>query len=123
MIHRGIAPTILKLYKNDKEEEQISHNRDFQEELETLVLGIDYDTFIAIAHYNASNSTSIFNVSKGAKRIFLEKLFGLELYTNILIKCNNKSAVIASKQLVLENEVGFHSKQLIELSAQNQNFA
>ena len=122
IIHRGIFPTILKLYKNGVEENQLSHNREFQDEIETLILGIDYETFISIAHYNATQSQSIFNVSKGAKRAFLEKLFGLEIYTEILIKCNNKISQLTNKLTTIQNEIGFNNKRIIEISAQNTRF-
>lgn len=123
MIHRGLGPNILKLYKNGQENEQISHNREFQEEIESQVLGIDYNTFLSIAHYNATQSTSIFNVSKGTKRAFLEKLFGLQIYTDLLVKCNNKLASINIKLTNVQNEISFQNRQIKEYKDQIDNFS
>lgn len=97
IIHRGIKPNFIKLYKNDSLVDQLASNVDMQKYIEDNILEIDYETFVSIIHYNPTTSKSIFNVQKGQKRSFIEKIFGLEMYSDISNRCNKEISTYTSK--------------------------
>lgn len=109
VIHRGLKPNFIIVYKNDKALDQLSSVVDMQKYIESSLLEIDYDTFVSIIHYNPTTSKSIFNVQKAQKRSFIEKIFGLEMYSEISDKCNkeisqlNVSLLESEKILELKN--------------------
>lgn len=102
VIHRGLKPNFINVYKNDKALDQLSSVVDMQKYIESSLLEIDYDTFVSIIHYNPTTSKSIFNVQKAQKRSFIEKIFGLEMYSEISDKCNKEIAQLNVS--VLESE-------------------
>ena len=121
VIHRGLKPNFIKVEKNGKELEQISHNKNFQSEIEETILGVDYATFISLIHFH-NVSQSIFNVAKNQKRNFIEKLFGLEIFSDLVKKCNEKLLVINNKNVDNERILSFNKKTIDDLKNQNINF-
>lgn len=94
-----------------------------QSYIESEIIEMDYDTFISIIHYNPTTSRSIFNVQKGQKRSFIEKLFGLEIYSEITDKCNKKLSSINSKILESEHVIELNSKNIVSLKEQNEKIS
>lgn len=119
VIHRGLKPNFLRVLKNEKEIEQLSHNIEFQDEIEKYILEMDYDTFISLIYYNPSRSQSIFDSAKGQKRSFIEKLFGLEIYSELIKKCNEKSNSINGKIADIKRDIEFNKKSVESLKEQN----
>ena len=121
-IERGLKPGFIRLYKNGSEVEQVSHKSDFQTEIEKDHIGIDFDTFMSLIHCNPNTNISIFNVSKGQKRAFIEKLFGLETFSNITKKANEKLASIDRRVTDISKIIDFNKKNISTLELQNVNF-
>lgn len=122
IIHRGLKPNFLKVYKNDLEMDQLAKSLDIQSEIESDIIEMDFDTFISIIHYNSTTSKSIFNVSKSQKRSFIEKLFGLEAYSSISQKCNEKINKLNTNILDIDKDMQFNNKTIEDLSIQNKTF-
>jgi DNA repair exonuclease SbcCD ATPase subunit len=121
-IERGLAPDFIRLYEDGKEIKQVSDKRDFQNEIERDVLGIDYDTFISLIHGNPNNSVSIFNTSKWAKRNFLENLFGLQTFSKITDLCTRKLSAISQQVASIQQTVHYNNKTVIDLNKQIEEF-
>lgn len=120
-IHRGLKPNYLKVFKDNVEFNQLAHNGDFQEEIEQNILGIDYDTFINLIYYHSSRSQSIFDVSKSQKRNFIEKLFGLEFYSELVKKCNEKMLSINQNLTDVLKEIEISENLIDTLKKQNSS--
>lgn len=92
-ILRAIKPDNFEIYVNDVMIEKASHVKDYQSILEDIV-GTNFQTFMSLIHSNINSSKPIFGMSKPDKRKFIEKVFGLTLYSELTDKCNKKLASI-----------------------------
>jgi len=88
-INRGISPDKFEIIENGKLIEKSAHVRDYQKILDEI-LGMNYPTFMSLIYTNINSSTPILSMKKPEKRKFVEKSFGLELFTIINDKCNVK---------------------------------
>jgi DNA repair exonuclease SbcCD ATPase subunit len=95
-VMRAIKPDKLEIYKDGDLIPPLSNVRDYQAHLEEI-LGINFQTFTNIIHSNINSEASILNMSKPEKRKFLEKMFGLDIYSNTNNICNAKISTIDKK--------------------------
>ena len=98
--------------KIGKKQEQLSSIVDTQKNINESILGMDYETFISIIYYNPSISESIFNVPKTQKRSFLEKIFGLEVYSEISKKINEKLSFLNNKITEANRNIEFNKNSI-----------
>jgi len=103
---RGIKPDNFEIYKDGILIPRPSHVRDYQKILEDIV-GLNYQTFMSLIHSNINSSQPILAMKKPEKRKFMEKIFGLELYTKLNDLCNNKSGIVKKK--IFEGEIKVNS--------------
>lgn len=115
VIERGIKPNVLKIFKNEKELDQLSSVVDFQNYLENEILKIDYKTFVTLFHNNPNSFVSIFDIPKAQKRKFLENLFNLEAYSDIKNKINKKLSSIDNAILKNTTEVSKNDERVKSL--------
>jgi len=121
IIHRGLKPNFIKVYKNGTELDQLSSLPEMQSFIESNILEMDYDTFISLIHYNPTTSKSIFNVQKAQKRSFIEKIFGLEIYSQISDKCNKKLSLINSKINESSRIIEVHQSHLNKINEEYES--
>lgn len=115
VIERGIKPNVLKIFKNEKELDQLSSVVDFQNYLEGEILKVDYKTFVTLFHNNPNSFVSIFDIPKAQKRKFLENLFNLEAYSDIKNKINKKLSSIDNAILKNTTEVSKNDERVSSL--------
>lgn len=115
VIERGIKPNVLKIFKNEKELDQLSSVVDFQNYLENEILKVDYKTFVTLFHNNPNSFVSIFDIPKAQKRKFLENLFNLEAYSDIKNKINKKLSSIDNAILKNTTEVSKNDERVKSL--------
>jgi len=104
-ILRGDKPNIFDIYKNDTLVPKQSHIKYYQQYLEG-VLGLNFQTFTSLLHTNINSAKPILEMSKYEKRAFIEKTFGLEKYSNLVMICNAKLKKISEiiKEIQLETK-------------------
>jgi len=95
-IIRGIKPDKFEIYKDGVLIPKPSHVKYYQQTLEEII-GLNYQTFMSLIHSNINSSKPILSMKKPEKRKFMEKVFGLELYTKLNEKSNNKIRTINEK--------------------------
>jgi DNA repair exonuclease SbcCD ATPase subunit len=96
-IIRGISPDKFEIYEDGTMIPRPAHVRDYQQMLENEILGLNFQTFMSLIHSNLNSSSPILAMKKPEKRKFMEKVFGLELYTKLNDICNKKSRVLGEK--------------------------
>jgi DNA repair exonuclease SbcCD ATPase subunit len=69
--------------------DQDAHKKDYQSMFEEI-FGMDVKMFMSLIHSNVNNSASILSMKKPEKRKFLEKMFGLEIYSDMNKLANDK---------------------------------
>jgi len=117
-IIRGIKPDKLEIYRNNDPIPPLSDVRLYQKQLETEILDIDFNTFVSIVHTNLNTLTPILKMDTQKKRAFLERVFGLNIYTKINEKSNEKLNVINNKIHELNIEIRYNEKKSDELKFQ-----
>jgi len=88
--YRSIKPNKFTVKKNDEIIPQLSNVRDFQIKINDEVIGMDFKTFSNLVYFSPNNTISILNAKKEQKRKFLESLFDLGEYSEMLRLCNPK---------------------------------
>lgn len=85
---RGMKPNIFQIYKDGKLINEDSSSRDYQQVLETQILKMNYKTFIQTVMVGMSNFTPFMELSTNDRRIVVEDLLGVEIFTtmNTLVK-------------------------------------
>jgi DNA repair exonuclease SbcCD ATPase subunit len=106
IVKRGIKPKIFDIYEDGILIDKPAHSRDYQAILENIV-GLNFQTFMSLVHTNINSSTPVLAMSKPDKRKFIEKIFGLELYSLLNDLANSKLKTI--NDTVRESEIKIES--------------
>ncbi len=103
--YRSIKPNKFIVYKNDELIPQLSNVRDFQIKINEDIIGMDFKTFSKLIYFSPNNTISILDAKKEQKRKFLESLFDLKEYSEMLRLCNPKIKDQRSKVSIYENNL------------------
>ena len=115
-ILRAIKPDKLEIYQDGELLPRPANIREYQEQLEEI-LNINFQTFINIIHTNINSENSILKMSKPDKRKFLEKMFGLGVYSQLNQTCNKKISTIDSNIHDINMNVQHNSSTLEEIQS------
>lgn len=96
-IKRTLKPNKLEIYKNGEMIDQDAHKKDYQSMFEEI-FGMDVKMFMSLIHSNINNSASILSMGKAEKRTFLERMFGLGIYSDMIKIANEKLKNIEQKR-------------------------
>lgn len=96
-IHRGLNPTIFKLFENGIEDENSSKSH-IEDKIEKYI-GMDADTFNSFISMSINDFKNFISLSSDDKQMLLDRLFNLEVINtlkSILIDLNksNKSLIL-----------------------------
>lgn len=101
---RKIKPNDLEIFHNDELIPKPSNVREYQIMLENII-GFNYQMCMSLIHTNINSSTPILAMSKPEKRRFIEKIFGLEVYSAMNEKANKKIRKSMEKINAIDVEV------------------
>jgi DNA repair exonuclease SbcCD ATPase subunit len=117
-IYRGIKPDKLIVSKNGRDLPMDSKKLDFQKRFEDEVLGMDFKTFMSIIYTNLNSTAPILTMSKPEKRKFLERVFGLGVFTSVNEEANAKLRTVDKK--LYENKAQKENNERIIDDAESQ---
>jgi len=119
-ILRAIKPDKLEIYLNDKLIPIPSNVKDYQEKIKEI-LGFDFQTFNSLFHTNINSITPILKMSVPQKRAFLENVFMLSMYSDLIDSTNEKLREITKNidTLLMKNQ--FNNKSISEYRQQIQD--
>ncbi len=108
-IRRGIKPNKLEVLVDGVQLPKPAKVTDFQLQIEEDIIGMDFQTFQNLIYFSPNNTISIINAGKPEKRKFLESLFDLSIYSNMLKTVNLKLKTNDEKgmefQIVLDSQI------------------
>jgi DNA repair exonuclease SbcCD ATPase subunit len=119
---RGIKPDKLEVYKNNNLIPPLSDVRLYQKQFENDIIELDFNTFISIIHTNLNSLTPILKMDSAKKRSFLERVFGLEIYSKINEKSNQKIKVISDNLYKNNVDIDYDKRKYNELQGQLTDF-
>jgi DNA repair exonuclease SbcCD ATPase subunit len=118
-IIRCLKPDKLEIYKNGSLIPSPVDVRDYQKILEEEILHWDFNTFSSLFHTNLNSLTPVLKMSVPTKRAFLERVFDLELFSNIVTSANEKIRSIQESISKCRMEQDLVSRQLSEIDIQS----
>lgn len=101
-VRRGIKPNVFEIFENGILIDKPAHVRDYQAILEDII-GLNFQTFMSLIHSNINSSQPVLAMKKPEKRKFMDKIFGLELYSWLNDKANEKLRSVNDK--IRESEI------------------
>jgi DNA repair exonuclease SbcCD ATPase subunit len=118
-IQRGLKPNKLLIFKNGDPLDQDAHKSDYQSMFEDI-FGMDAKAFMSLIHSNVNSSANnIMSMKKAEKRAFLEKMFGLEVYSDMNKLCNDKLRDVEQKKYKIKTDMD-SAKEKVESSLELQ---
>jgi DNA repair exonuclease SbcCD ATPase subunit len=117
-IIRNLAPDLLEIYENDSLITPPADVRSYQRMLENEILGFDFQTFSNLVHTNLNYLTPILQMNATDKRHFLERIFGLEIFSMLNIKSNEKIKAIGDGIYKITVGKDFTNKAIRDLEDQ-----
>ena len=114
VVTRGEKPSLFEIYKNGELIPKPSHVRDYQKLLEDDIIGLNFQTFISLLHTNINSSKPILEMSKPEKRKFVEKVFGLEIFSKLNDLCNKKIKGLLDRIRELEITISNNENNISE---------
>jgi|WetSurMetagenome_2_1015567.scaffolds.fasta_scaffold05946_9 DNA repair exonuclease SbcCD ATPase subunit len=97
---RGLRPHFLEIYENGSLLPKVG-KRDSQSQLEEI-LGFSYNTYSNLVYTNINFNVPIMKMSRGQKREFIERLFNIEVFTQLSEKCKNKLKNIEKRKAIIK---------------------
>jgi DNA repair exonuclease SbcCD ATPase subunit len=85
---RGIKPNVFEIYCNGQMVNQDAKVGDYQEQLEKLILKLNYKTFTQVVILGSASFTPFMQLSPKDRRIIIEDLLDIEIFSsmNLLVK-------------------------------------
>jgi len=115
---RAIKPDNLSIFKNEKLIDRDSHIRDYQKVIEEI-LGMTFPTFCNLVHNNINASNKILAMKKPEKRKFMEDVFGLQVYSELNTKANEKIRGLNNKMNEIDVVVNSSNASLLRIEEQS----
>jgi DNA repair exonuclease SbcCD ATPase subunit len=123
-IIRGIKPNIFEIYCNDQMVNQDAKVGDYQEQLEKLILKLNYKTFTQVVILGSASFTPFMQLSPKDRRIIIEDLLDIEIFSsmNVLVKqrisqqkeslttIKNTMDILAEKINIQKQNIEVHKK-------------
>jgi DNA repair exonuclease SbcCD ATPase subunit len=118
-IIRGLKPNFLEIYEDGNLLPKVG-KKDSQSQLEEI-LGFSFNTYSNLVYTNINFNVPIMKMPRGQKRGFIEKLFNIEVFTQISEKCKNKlknmdkrKTIIKSREVTIADLIKEYNKIISE---------
>ena len=88
LVRRGIKPNIFEIYCNKALLNQDAKSKDYQDQLEKLILKMNYKSFTQIVILGSTNFTPFMQLSAADRRAVIEDLLDIQIFSsmNLVVK-------------------------------------
>jgi len=118
IIERGLAPDILKLFKNGAQENERSAKKLIQQEIEAI-LQFDQNTFKSLSVLSLNNNKAFVDLTPEETRNVIESLLGLQVYSLMLEETKKLLKELKTKVESLTKDYTLY-KELVAENARNK---
>lgn len=123
---RGIKPDIFEIYVNDKLIPQNADAREYQQQFETKLLKMDYDTFKQLVMIGKTSYVPFMRLPAAKRRSFIESVLSLHVFSDMVelhkkdtdtikkavAQCNTDIKILESKRESLHTTIERISEEL-----------
>lgn len=89
-IIRNIKPNKFEIYKDNKIIDELAATRDYQNYLETYILGFNYKSFVQTCILGTANYIPFMQLPAAHRREVVETLFGINIFSSMNVLLKNK---------------------------------
>jgi DNA repair exonuclease SbcCD ATPase subunit len=121
-IIRGIKPNVFEIYCDGDLLNQDAKAKDYQDQLEKLILKMNYKSFTQIVILGSTNFTPFMQLSAGDRRAVIEDLLDIQIFSamnvivkNKLHKLKDEAAQLKIQIDATKGKIELHKKHLDEL--------
>lgn len=115
LVHRGLYPTFLKYYRNNKLQPQEADLRIYQNELERNILSCDFNLWLNLYFISLNETRPFLSLGTSEKRKFLEHLMDLTVFQILYFKIQNKLKQFEKKLAVVEKEKDIYEQNIQDI--------
>lgn len=120
MIRRGMKPNIFEIYKDGALINQDAAKRDYQEDLEKNIIGINYKSFNQIVVLGSATYVPFMELPAQQRREIIEDLLDIQVFSTMGLLA--KDQISTNKQLINENSYKIDSTESsIDLVKENND--
>jgi DNA repair exonuclease SbcCD ATPase subunit len=121
-IIRGIKPNVFEIYCDGDLVNQDAKSKDYQDQLEKLILKMNYKSFTQIVILGSTNFTPFMQLSAGDRRAVIEDLLDIQIFSsmNAIVKSKMNAIKEDAAKLKIQidstkEKIELHKKHLDEL--------
>lgn len=120
MIRRGMRPVVFEIYQDGQLINQDAAKKDYQEYLETSIIGINYKSFNQIVVLGSATYVPFMELHAGARRDIIEDLLDIQVFSTMgwLAKDQMKETTDAINENAYQIEL---TESKIESAKENNN--
>jgi DNA repair exonuclease SbcCD ATPase subunit len=119
---RGIKPNLFEIYCNGELLNQDAKAKDYQDQLEKLILKMNYKSFTQIVILGSTNFTPFMQLSASDRRAVIEDLLDIQIFSSMnqvvktkLSNSKEEAAQLKIKIDAVKGKIDLHKKHLEEL--------
>lgn len=119
IVKRYIKPDLLEIYKDGVIITPPPDVRVYQKILENEILKMDHHLFTSLIYINLNDYIPILQMGAEKKRSFVEKMFGLEFFSELNKRANENLSKLENKLSAKTIELNMKNKMKIDLVERN----
>jgi len=115
---RGIKPNVFEIYCNNELLNQDSRSKDYQEQLEKLILKLNFKSFTQVVILGSASFVPFMQLSPADRRAIIEDLLDIQIFSSMNSILKEKTSTL--KETMTKNKYNIDlTEEKIELQKQN----
>jgi len=115
---RGIKPNVFEIYCNNELLNQDSRSKDYQEQLEKLILKLNFKSFTQVVILGSASFVPFMQLSPADRRAIIEDLLDIQIFSSMNSILKEKTSTL--KETTTKNKYNIDlTEEKIELQKQN----
>jgi DNA repair exonuclease SbcCD ATPase subunit len=115
---RGIKPNVFEIYCNNELLNQDSRSKDYQEQLEKLILKLNFKSFTQVVILGSASFVPFMQLSPADRRAIIEDLLDIQIFSSMNSILKEKTSTL--KETTTKNKYSIDlTEEKIELQKQN----
>jgi len=122
LIRRGMKPKLFEIFKNGILQQQDAKRKDYQEQLEKNVLGMNYKSFTQVVVLGSSTFIPFMQLNPRDRRVIIEDILDIEIFSlmNMILKqriseCKSSQSETETNTTINDNKIDVQKKYIADL--------
>lgn len=111
-IRRGAKPNIFEIYEDDVLVDQHARNMDYQDYLETHIIGMNFITFAQTIIISKTRYTPFMKLKSGERRAFVESILNIEIFGDMQKLQSKRVSALKDEESNLRTDIKINDSTL-----------